>query len=180
MDQPALVEALAALGLERGATWSEVRAAFRARILVAHPDRGGTDAAAARLNAAFALLQTSYGADLGAATLTAPDWPAPLDEVEVAAIDDDSLHLVAPADEVFARLLAALDSLGTITYVDEAAAYFEAVLGPPGGACRLVVDLQGRGGATEAWFSLDALGPHAAPALATVVRDIAARVRRPA
>lgn len=37
------VEALAALGLQPGATVDHVKAAFRARALEAHPDHGGTD-----------------------------------------------------------------------------------------------------------------------------------------
>jgi hypothetical protein len=48
--------ARAALGVGPTATAAEIRAAYRQRISAAHPDRGGTAEAAARLNAARDLL----------------------------------------------------------------------------------------------------------------------------
>lgn len=51
-----LAEARAALGVGPEATAADVRAAYRARIAKAHPDRGGSADAAARLNAARDLL----------------------------------------------------------------------------------------------------------------------------
>ena len=47
-----LEEARAVLGVGAGASEADIRAAYRARISAAHPDRGGTGDAAARLNAA--------------------------------------------------------------------------------------------------------------------------------
>jgi hypothetical protein len=46
----------AALGVARDADPTVIRAAFRLRALEQHPDRGGTTAAMARINAAYALL----------------------------------------------------------------------------------------------------------------------------
>jgi hypothetical protein len=45
-------DALATLGLAEGASAAEIRAAHRRLIRDAHPDRGGSSAQAARLNAA--------------------------------------------------------------------------------------------------------------------------------
>lgn len=45
-------EARAVLGVAEGASVADIRAAYRARIATAHPDRGGTADAAARINAA--------------------------------------------------------------------------------------------------------------------------------
>ncbi len=49
---PAEAEARTILGVSEQATASEIRAAYRARMAQAHPDRGGTHAEAARLTAA--------------------------------------------------------------------------------------------------------------------------------
>jgi hypothetical protein len=46
------VEARAVLGVGPTATTSEIRAAYRAKMTRAHPDRGGSNAEAARLTAA--------------------------------------------------------------------------------------------------------------------------------
>lgn len=50
------VEARAILGVGPEASASEIRAAYREKMKRAHPDRGGSTQAAARLNAARALL----------------------------------------------------------------------------------------------------------------------------
>jgi hypothetical protein len=49
-------EALAILGLDDGATEAAIRAAHRRLMRAAHPDQGGSDWLAARLNAARDLL----------------------------------------------------------------------------------------------------------------------------
>jgi hypothetical protein len=51
-SDPADVQARAILGVGPEATPTEIRAAYRAKMVRAHPDRGGTHAEAARLTAA--------------------------------------------------------------------------------------------------------------------------------
>jgi hypothetical protein len=185
MYEPPEAEALAALGVDRGASWQQIKDAYRSLMRVEHPDRGGRTERAAFLNTAFAVLErhrlgrSAPPSANGAASPRVSDRASGFDDsTAVIALEDDSLAIVAPGDEAFERLMAAVDTLGSLTYVDESAAYFEAVLSPPAGACQLVVNLQGRGETTEAWFSLEALGPYPAPELTEVVREIAARVRR--
>jgi len=42
-------------------TWEECRSAYKAKAMDAHPDRGGSDAAMAKLNAALAIAQAELG-----------------------------------------------------------------------------------------------------------------------
>ena len=56
-----LDDALALLGLSRATTWPEIRAAYRNQIRTVHPDlTAGPGTDAARLNAAFAVLEPVY------------------------------------------------------------------------------------------------------------------------
>lgn len=55
-DEGDLAEASALLGLPPGASSDDIRAAHRRLIASVHPDRGGTEALAARINAARDLL----------------------------------------------------------------------------------------------------------------------------
>jgi hypothetical protein len=54
-------EALAVLGLAEGATAEEIRAAHRRLMRSAHPDHGGSDGQAARLNRAREVLERAAG-----------------------------------------------------------------------------------------------------------------------
>lgn len=51
-EEPADIEARVILGVGPAATASEIRAAYRAKMVQAHPDRGGSHTEAARLAAA--------------------------------------------------------------------------------------------------------------------------------
>ncbi len=187
-------DALDALGLDRGTDWPAVRAAYRAGMRVAHPDIASGDAATARrLNDAFGVLEPVFrrGRSLPPSTRppstqqpTTPQpaaarRPAPVhaddDPLEVALVDDDGLALVAPADEVFYRLLDALHEEGDVIYADPESNYLEALV--HGGTAQLTVSLQGRAGATEAFFTLDSLRGDDVPRLETIVRSLADRLR---
>jgi curved DNA-binding protein CbpA len=177
-----LDDALAALGLDRATTWSEIRTAYRARIRAVHPDlTADSGGAAARLNAAFSLLERVYrrgepAPSAGATPRRAPRPAPPEPPLDLALVDDDGLALVAPPDEVFHRLAAAIDDIGDLTYADPEAGYLEALVA--GGAGQLVVSLQGRAHATEAFFTLEPLGAAPVPELETIVRELAALLRR--
>jgi hypothetical protein len=172
-----LDDALRVLGLDRATTWTEIRTTYRTLIRSVHPDlTPGSGADAARLNAAFAVLEPVYRR--GAPPPTPPPAPAPRVVVrdDVGYVDDDGLILVAPADEVFHRLASAIDEIGSITYSDPDGGYLEAVVAD--GAAQLVVSLQGRSHATEAFFTLEPMDVRPVPALETIVRQIATRLRR--
>jgi len=51
-DEAAEADARSALGVQAGASAQEIRAAYRAKMASAHPDRGGSHSEAARLTAA--------------------------------------------------------------------------------------------------------------------------------
>jgi hypothetical protein len=193
-------DALALLGLDRSTDWSAVRGAYRAAMRVAHPDVASGDAEAARrLNEAFSLLEPVYRrgeapppppAPARAPAADEPSSAGPrragqhradlshLDDLEVLdvrRVDDDGLALVAPADEVFYRLLEALHDLGDVVYADPEGNYLEALV--HGGAGQLAVSLQGRADATEAFFTLESLRGAPVPPIDVVVRAIAERLR---
>jgi hypothetical protein len=185
-----LDDALAVFGLRRDTTWTEVRATYRARIRAVHPDVApGSSAEAARLNTAFGALERVYRRGLpppGPDPTGAPAAPTPSSPAagaarpgppptDLVAVDDDSLVLEAPADEVFLRLAEALDGIGAVTYSDPDGGYLEAVVGE--GTGQLVVSLQGRAFATEAFFTLEPMDARPAPDIDAVVRSIAAHLR---
>lgn len=53
--------ALGVLGLVVGATWKEIKSAYRRLALETHPDRGGSAAAFAAIHAAYEILEEEYG-----------------------------------------------------------------------------------------------------------------------
>jgi hypothetical protein len=185
-----LDDALATLGLARDTTWPEIRAAYRAHIRAVHPDvAAGTAHDAATVNAAFAVLEAAYRRGRTPPSVApAPPPPPPRPAaprgrvadppMDLVLVDDDSLALVAPADEVLHRLAAVIDEIGDLTYVDAEAGYLEALVA--NGAGQLVVSLQGRAHATEAFFTLEPMGAAPVPSIEEVVRELAARLRRPA
>jgi hypothetical protein len=175
-----------ALGLGSSPSWDEVRAAYRARIQVAHPDRsGGSAARAVELNAAYTVLLRARRegtlhdpappvAEPGATR--SPIAEEPWEPPEV--LDGDTVRIGAPPDEAFARLLDAAHRIGAVTYVDRACAIFEALVTVQGeGACSLVVTLQGRAEGTDAFCTLEAIEHVARPPVRPVVEALVAALR---
>lgn len=181
-----LQEALELLGVHPTTPWPEVRTAYRERIRLLHPDVAGAGSGpnAARTNEAFRVVRAAVANGAHPARPTAPAPAAILvadlleEAVEVAVLDDEGLELVAPPDEVFDRIHAALHTVGQVTYVDPDAGLLECLLEteahPP---AQLTVSLQGRGATTEAFFTLESLHAGAAPPLPAVVRLLADRLR---
>lgn len=56
LTRTVLAKELATLGLLEGATLTEVRRAYRTKVKVAHPDRGGSNAECVRINAAYEIV----------------------------------------------------------------------------------------------------------------------------
>lgn len=92
---------------------------------------------------------------------------------------DDGLTLNAPSDELFARLAAAMDEVGDLTYADASSGYLEAAVAMGNSSpSQLVVSLQGRGEHTEAFFTLESMGVETPPDLGEVVQAIGAVLAR--
>ena len=172
-----------ALGLGSSPSWDEVRAAYRARIQVAHPDRaGGSAATAVELNAAYtALLRARRDGTLHQAP-PAPEPPVaptprePWEPPEV--LDGDTVRLAVPPDEAFVRLLDAAHHIGAVTYVDRSCAIFETLVDVDGeGACSLVITLQGRAEGTDAFCTLEAIEHVGRPPVRPVVEALVAALR---
>ena len=182
-------DALALLGLAGGTDWPAVRGAYRAAMRNAHPDVApGDGEAARRLNDAFAVLEPVFrrgqpappprGPAVSPTRTAGPRaraWQQAEEPLDVERVDDDALALVAPAEEVFLRLLDALHDLGVVTYADPESSYLEALVCEGRGL--LAVSLQGRASATEAFFTLESLRGAPVPPIETVVRSVADALR---
>ena len=112
-----------------------MRIAYRAQIAASHPDRAGGDPArAAIVTEAYATLERAHRegrlADRRAPPPPPPPPPrrappaAPLDEPP-EVLDGDTVHLAAPPDEAFARLVEACHRIGDVTYIDRSCAILE-------------------------------------------------------
>ncbi len=181
--------ARAALGLGPAPSWAEVRVAYRAQITAAHPDRAGGDPDRAVLvNEAYAALEVAHRE--GRLHHLAPqvDPPPrtahhvhhePLDEPP-EVLDGDTVHISAPPDEAFARVLDACHHIGDVTYVDRSCAILEALVRVDGeGVCSLVITLQGRADGTDAFCTLEAIEHVASPPVRAIVEDLVTALRRP-
>jgi hypothetical protein len=167
-----------ALGVGDRASWDEVRAAYRAQIQAAHPDRAGGDTQrAAALNAAYAVLvRARRSGDLHKPAPSPPPGSAAAEGFEPPEVlDGDTIRLAMPPDEAFARLLEAAHRIGDVTYVDRSCAIFETLVAVEGeGACSLVITLQGRAHGTEAFCTLESIERVASPPVRHVTEALVA------
>jgi len=183
---PDLVWALVVLGLGPAPTWTEVRVAYRAQIGVAHPDRAGGDTErAALVNEAYAVLERAHRQGGLAAVPTsrrAPPEPAPRWEPlgePPEVLQGDTVHLAAPPDEAFARLVEAGHRIGSVTYVDRSCSILEVLVRVEGeGTCSLLITTQGRSGGTDAFCTLEAIEHVASPPVRPVVEALVQALRR--
>jgi hypothetical protein len=187
VDVPA---ARSTLGLGPTPSWTEVRIAYRAQIAATHPDRAGGDPArAASVTQAYAALERAHrdgrlhhsGTGSRPAAPTAarrsPPSPPPLDEPP-EVLDGDTVHLLAPPDEAFVRVLEACHRIGDVTYVDRSCAILETLLQVEGeGTCSLVITLQGRAHGTDAFCTLEAIEHVASPPVRQVVERLVEALR---
>jgi hypothetical protein len=182
--------ARAELGLGPRPTWTEVRVAYRAQIAASHPDReGGDPARASVVTEAYATLERAHRegrlqelppppTTVRAATSATPRV-VHLDEPP-EVLQGDTVHIVAPPDEAFARILEACHRIGDVTYVDRSCAILEALVRVEGeGVCSLVITLQGRAHGTDAFCTLEAIEHVASPPVRDVVERLVDALRRP-
>lgn len=179
-----LASARAALGVSASDDWAVVRAAYRARIRLAHPDVAGEGGVArsVELNAAYRTLSLAKRegrlheppapspgptqppgprADGDPPRAVRPEWGAPPGPApDVRLLDRETLVLSSPPDETFRRLVEATHEVGDISYLDRSSAIFEAVMTLDDGThASFVVSLQWRAhdATCEAFCTLEAL-----------------------
>lgn len=187
-----VVTACAYLGLSTAPSWIEVRIAYRAQIAAAHPDRAGGDPQRAMLvTQAYATLERAQREGRLQAPPPPARPPSPRPHVWVATaepsveqppevLDGDTVHLSAPPDEAFARLLEACHRIGDVTYVDRACSILETLVRVDGeGVCSLVITLQGRADGTDAFCTLEAIEHVASPPVRQVVHQLVTALRHP-
>lgn len=168
-------EALRVLGLEPGASWPEIRRAYRDRIRAAHPDldrRGDATARAAALNEAFAVLDETTAS--GRRPLP-PAPPAP----ESSNSPEPFVVLRAPAGDVFVLLLEAAHEVGDVCYVDPEAGLIQVLLGDAGPASsQLLISVDVERDPPAATFTLDSMDAQHAPDIRAVVEELATSLER--
>lgn len=196
-DRSRLTEAQArrVLGVAPDADHEAVRQAYRALIRAHHPDRPGvtSDERATLIIEAHRVLTGSQApAPEGAATTPPPGPTVPPRPASgarrtegappVVRTADDSLLVVAPADEAFRWLVEAAHDIGDITYVDRSMPILEVLCrfeGEP--ATSLLATLQGRGNGTEVLCTVESIEARPAPPTGAVVDllELALHRRRP-
>ncbi len=198
MHTDRLDAALDLLGLNRRANHGTVRAAYRDLMRQCHPDVTGSDGTQARrLTEAHALVAAAFdeAGVLPPLPQPVPSRPAPetrdregadaaswpeAGPVDDPLNDEDSLTIIAPAEDVFLAMYEALQSVGDVTYVDRDGGLLEALVAitqqPPS---QLLVTFQGRAHGTEAMFTLTANGNETPPAIGAVVERVAQALQNP-
>lgn len=181
-------EARRLLRVAPSASWGDIRQAYRRSIAAAHPDRhGGDHARATALNEAYAVLRRAHASNgLGPPTATrVPDPPSEAQEATAPlpgppeVLDGDTVRLLVPPDEAFARVLDACHHIGDVTYVDRSCSIMETLVRVEGeGVCSLLITLQGRTDSTDAFCTLEAIEHVAAPPVRPVVEALVDAIRR--
>jgi hypothetical protein len=183
-------EARRLLDVAEGASWDDIRHAYRRSIADAHPDRrGGDHALAIALNEAYAVLRLAHTSNrldpAPPAPTRAPD-PASGTQGPTArlpgppeVLDGDTVRLLVPPDEAFARVLDACHHIGDVTYVDRSCSIMETLVRVEGeGVCSLLITLQGRADSTEAFCTLEAIEHVGTPPVRPVVEGLVEAIRR--
>lgn len=163
------------LGVAEDTAWSDVRAAFRRLVRAHHPDTAGPAGGArvTRVIEAYAALDAHRREPAHA-----PRPPEPTAAPVDTSADGDTVSVHAPRHEVFFRVLDAAHELGEVTYVDPNIGLIEVIVEfVDWPTCSLVVTFQGRAtGATEAWCTLESLGPGPAPPVGAVALLLRERI----
>lgn len=168
------------LGVDAGTDWAGIRAAHRRAIRRAHPDAGGSDSTAARLNRALAVLEAVRAPGPASPEPTVPattSSPSPRPTTE--AVDVDRIFAVPGDPRGLLTILAeAGHAVGEVVFVDPHMGLLEIVVGRPPGVGQLAVSVgPSRDGETAVSFTLDPLGVTPAPPIDTVVDALMAALR---
>lgn len=199
-----VADALAALQLRPGATWSEVRASYRTLLRANHPDLIDEPGAAdrtAHLTAAYAVLQKATGN--GRRSLPPPTAPrhvratqpgrgsptgAPASAAGRAGrvggtgsepggstgATDAVVGRRAP-EEVFQRLRAAAGAVGYLSGTDPESLTLQILVEAPGAApAQLLAEVSPRGDDTAIAFTLESLTAAPGPPIEAVVKRLLA------
>ncbi len=160
--------ALRTLGLEKDAQTADINRAYRALIRHAHPDAGGSTAAAARITEAYHWLQRTGSQSPPPSKPPQPDPPAPV-------ATDDSMTLLLPPGDVFIRLVEAGHQLGEVSYIDRDAGIVQVTFTADNGVvCQLAATVVAApSGVFRVEFTLDPLASGQAPPIERVVNRLA-------
>ena len=190
-------EALEVLGVREGSDLAGVRAAYRGLLRSVHPDVARDDADAhartAQLTEAYEVIVAFVEAH-GALPVPAPPdppapppppTPAPADHihhvepaVQVAALDEGTIALDAPAPEAYGLLVEAAGRVGEVAYYDRRLGILEIIVRFEGGpSCSVVMTLQGRAHHTEVFCTMESIESTPAPPIAPVIDALVAALR---
>jgi hypothetical protein len=165
--------ARALLGVAADASRDEVRSAYRALMLLHHPDVARHDPSAttraAELTSAYALLLSDESSASPAAAPPPPADPPPTTQVRA----DGAILVEAPGPETFMRVLDALESIGDVTYRDRSG-FLQAIVQPVDGPlCTMAVAIEPRALDTLVLVSLDSMDSNAAPPVEPILHELA-------
>ena len=173
-------EARRILGVDETADEQTMRAAHRHQIRRAHPDAGGSAAAAASINDAWAMLR-----DRDPVAEPRPDVgrgpvPASADRLSEWPPDVDGYYRVdVEPDELLARLAEVGHEVGEVVFVDPHMGILEIIVGDAPAVGQLAATVGATSGAgTEVAFTLEPLGVTPAPPIGPIVEALMAAIRR--
>lgn len=168
-----ILDALAVLGVRAPCTWDEVRAAYRDKLMEAHPDTARAGASAEQTAAVVAAFRSLR-------TLT-EDGLLPIPAPLAGGDGVGPMVLYARPGDVFARMCQAADEIGHLSYADRDANLLQVTIASDSWApSQLTAELTAEGEVTTALFTLEALGSDEAPPIAEVVQQLAMQLRAPA
>lgn len=177
-DQGQIALALSELGLDRSASWDEIRRAYRDQVRSSHPDLAAADQQratqrTARINVAFTFLAECT--DRGRRSLPEPN-PPPAPVAPVAPVT-----LQTPPGDVFVQFLEAAYEVGDVSYMDPEAGLIQVLLdqGDPC-ASQLLIAIDTEAEPPTASFTLDAADATHAPPIRDIVDQLAHAMRNPA
>jgi hypothetical protein len=178
-------QARALLGVESDDP-TVVRAAYRRRMLSAHPDRNAAADATdvtIELTAAYRLLLQPAGTEPAGPAPTgrrsarpAPPPPKPVPKLRADAVDSGTIAVHASREETLQGVIEAAHRLGEIAYLDPQVGLVEAIVEfVEAPTSSVVMTLQGRAtGVTDVFCTVEPLSGGESPPEAAVTRLVAA------